>query len=163
VTLTAVAVRVPLGASSAPAASAERLQFTVGEGPCPAPLQADSPEQEGPAEARRLPMLFQQRTAHNPYRSVFSVPTNVAGTSGAVDFYFLDPRGSAGVDLDDGVTVAEQIGDVLSYTAGIDCLRTWPPAPSRPTSSAAADLAAQPWALRYLRDELVVQSSWFGR
>jgi hypothetical protein len=114
-------VRVPLGASSAPAASAERLQFTVGEGPCLTALQAGSPVQAGPADlARRWPTLFEQLTAQSPYRSVLSVPTNVQGTSGAVDFYFLDPEGSAGVDLDDAVTVAVQIGDVLTYTAGID-------------------------------------------
>jgi hypothetical protein len=114
-------VRVPLGASSAPAALAERLQFTVGDGPCLAALQAGSAVQAGPADlARRWPTLFQQLTAHSPYRSVLSVPMHVAGISGAVDFYFLDPHGSAGVDLDDAVTVAEQIGDVLTYTAGID-------------------------------------------
>jgi hypothetical protein len=113
-------VRVPLGASSAPAALAERLQFTVGDGPCLAALQAGAPVQAGPADlARRWPTLFEQLTVHSPYRSVLSVPTNVQGTSGAVDFYFLDPGGSAGADLDDAVTVAVQIGDVLTYTAGI--------------------------------------------
>jgi hypothetical protein len=35
-------VRVPLGASSAPPALAEQLQFTVGEGPCLAALQASA-------------------------------------------------------------------------------------------------------------------------
>jgi GAF domain-containing protein len=113
-------VRVPLGASSAPAALAERLQFTVGDGPCLAALQAGSPVQAGPEElARRWPILSEQLTAHSPYRSVLSVPTHVGGTHGAVDFYFLDPHGSGGVDLDDAVTVAGQIGDVLTYTAGL--------------------------------------------
>jgi hypothetical protein len=114
-------VRVPLGASSATAALAERLQFTVGDGPCLAALQAGSPVQAGPeALARRWPILFQQLTANSPYRSVLSVPTHVGSTSGAVDFYFLDPHGSDGADLYGAVTVAGQIGDVLTYTARLD-------------------------------------------
>jgi hypothetical protein len=129
-------VRVPLGASSAPAALAERLQFTVGDGPCLAALQAGSPVQAGPADlARRWPILFQQLTAHSPYRSVLSVLMNVQCADGAVDFYFLDPAGSGGVVLDDAVTVAGQIGEVLTYTAGL----------AGPVASAEGEPVGPPW------------------
>lgn len=60
-------MRVPLGASDEDAATAERLQFTVGEGPC---LQAHSSARPvyTPAAvfAARWPLLYEELTARTP-------------------------------------------------------------------------------------------------
>ena len=87
--------RVPLGASSDTAALAERLQFTVGEGPCLAahaqmePLLA--PES---AMAQQWPAFHEMIVARTPYRSIVSVPINDQhlGGEAAMDLYYEHPR-----------------------------------------------------------------------
>jgi hypothetical protein len=73
--LHAGALHVPIGASGAPAAQAERLQFTFGDGPC---LRASD---DGRAIAfaprdieRNWPELYASLMADSPYRGVLSVP-----------------------------------------------------------------------------------------
>jgi hypothetical protein len=73
--LHAGALRVPIGASGAVAAHAERLQFTFGDGPC---LRAHD-DGRGIAFAprdieRNWPGLFAALLADSPYRGVLSVP-----------------------------------------------------------------------------------------
>ena len=83
-------LRVPLGASDSQVARAERLQTTLGEGPCltaaanGAPVIADSAEM-----ATIWPLFSRELTAQTPYRSVASLPLRLDGgrVLGAIDLY----------------------------------------------------------------------------
>lgn len=67
--------RVPLGASDDTAALAERLQFTVGEGPC---LAAHTDQRAVVATAevmsRCWPAFHLELTGRTPYRAIVSIP-----------------------------------------------------------------------------------------
>jgi hypothetical protein len=82
-------LRVPLGASDPVVARAERLQTTLGEGPCLSAAGAGEPVVADGAEmAARWPLYTRELTAQTPYRSVMSVPLRVGGRSlGALDLY----------------------------------------------------------------------------
>lgn len=73
--LHAGALRVPIGASGAVAAHAERLQFTFGDGPC---LRAHDDGRAIAFEPRDIernwPGLFAALMGDSPYRGVLSVP-----------------------------------------------------------------------------------------
>ncbi len=73
--LHAGALRVPIGASGAVAAHAERMQFTFGDGPC---LRAHDDGRTISFEPRDIernwPDLFAALMADSPYRGVLSVP-----------------------------------------------------------------------------------------
>lgn len=89
-------LRVPLAASDAAVARAERLQTTLGEGPC---LSAASDEVALVANRehlqRRWPFFFTELTGATPYLSVASIPLRLPGERafGAMDFYSTDPAG----------------------------------------------------------------------
>jgi hypothetical protein len=124
--------RVPLGASSEAAAAAERLQFTVGEGPC---LQAVHEVSEIRANesdtARRWPLYYDELVRQTPYRSIASVPLRITDSiCGAVDLYFHDPDGAFTIDLADADLVAAQIANLLRANAG----------PSEPSTAQARAL-----------------------
>jgi hypothetical protein len=111
--------RVPLGASSAAAAAAERLQFAIGEGPCIEAL-AQHTEIRVSAEdlARRWPVFYSELLDQSPYRSVVSLPLLVApSTQGAVDLYFEDPIGAFAANLDHATEVVRYIGAALQATS----------------------------------------------
>lgn len=73
--LHAGALRVPIGASGAVAAHAERMQFTFGDGPC---LRAHDDGRQIAFEPRDIernwPDLFAALMADSPYRAVLSLP-----------------------------------------------------------------------------------------
>jgi hypothetical protein len=86
-------LRVPLAASDAVAARAERLQTTLGEGPCltaaatATPLVADLP-----TIAASWPVFHHQLIKQTPYRSVVSIPLlarNGVTRLGALDLYLV--------------------------------------------------------------------------
>ena len=85
--------RVPLGASDEDAALAERLQFTVGEGPC---LQAYSHLAPVMASAAQMgsawPAFHSELVVRTPYRSILSIPIVEQGLmqEAAMDFYFTE-------------------------------------------------------------------------
>jgi len=83
-------IRVPLGSSDALAACAERLQTTLGEGPClvAAGLPRAVAASWG-AMAERWPMFAHELVDSTPYRSVASLPLpSPAGAPlGAIDLY----------------------------------------------------------------------------
>lgn len=113
-------VRVPLGASSDAANTAERLQFTFGEGPCLAALHAgaaiwvDEDEIE-----RRWPALHAELVATTAYRSVVSVPVQAGPTlAGALDLYLVGPTQAQTVDLADVTVIAAQISAALTLASG---------------------------------------------
>jgi hypothetical protein len=95
--LTSGGFRVPLGASDDTSGAAERLQFTLGEGPC---LQAMRDARELRANqddiARLWPLLYDELVRQTPYRSIASVPLRITPTVvGAIDVYFTDPAGAS--------------------------------------------------------------------
>lgn len=86
-------LRVPLGASDAVAARAERLQTTLGEGPC---LSAAASAQPLVADragiAARWPMFYHHFVSQTPYQSVVSVPLFARDGDtrlGALDLYLV--------------------------------------------------------------------------
>lgn len=108
--------RLPLGASDPMAATAERLQFALGDGPCTAAHQAHGPvlamEQD---LASQWPVYATELTAHTPYRMVMALPVGDP-LSGAVvlDLYRSRAgRPSPGV-LEAVVDVAQACGTSLT-------------------------------------------------
>ncbi|MCW2527293.1 MAG: hypothetical protein JWM76_2153 [Pseudonocardiales bacterium] len=115
--------RVPLGASSALACDAERLQFTYGEGPClqaylsAVPMRASSARVEA-----SWPLFYGDLIAHTPYRSVVALPLRrvAPNQGGALDLYLSDPLLADSLDLEDALTVAELIVDILTLAESDD-------------------------------------------
>lgn len=86
--------RTPIGASDPLASAAERLQFTVGEGPC---LEAHSRRHQVRASdsdlARRWPAFHRELVTKTPFRGIISLPLQ-GGMSGlaAIDLYYRRPE-----------------------------------------------------------------------
>ncbi len=84
-------LRVPLGASDAVAALAERLQTTLGEGPCLDAVQTPLPLTAGlDAIRERWPVFGAEFVGQTPYRSVASrplIPPQSSRRLGALDLY----------------------------------------------------------------------------
>ena len=102
-------MRVPLGASDEDAATAEQLQFTVGEGPC---LQAHTSALPVYAPAAvftaRWPLLYAELTARTPYRAVLALPLRYRFT-GALDLYLRGDDPIAPTTRYDAYTVGNEI------------------------------------------------------
>jgi hypothetical protein len=112
--------RLPLGGSDETASLAERLQFTVGEGPCLSahasgqPLLAD----EGTIQAR-WPAFHDQFVTETPFRGVISLP--LAGSLhgfGALDLYLAPPHGIRSVSLFDALETRNEVTRIFSSVAG---------------------------------------------
>ena len=111
--------RIPLGASSEPAAVAERLQFTAGDGPC-----MTAQETQVPVFAmfedlhRRWPGfadLLEQRT---PYCAVVGLPLREAISGlGAIDLYFHHEDDVPDLDVFEALAVGDLVTSTLSETA----------------------------------------------
>ena len=86
--------RVPLGASDDTAIAAERLQFTVGEGPCLQALHDHTEIRASEADLRRRwPAFYDELARLTPYRSIAALPLRITPKlAGAIDLYFTDPR-----------------------------------------------------------------------
>lgn len=98
-------LRVPLGASDAAVAVAERLQTTLGEGPCLTAVAAGEPLLAGQATlAERWPTFHRELTGQTPFRSVAALPLRLGEQPpfGALDLY------STGLELD-GSVLDEQV------------------------------------------------------
>ncbi len=103
--------RVPLGASHEPAALAERLQFTVGEGPC---LTAATEQRSLVSDAaqiqERWPAYADELFSRTPYRAIVALPLEFTPhLRGAVDLFFTEPAGMGHLDLTDAAIVTEQV------------------------------------------------------
>jgi hypothetical protein len=88
-------LRVPLAASDADAAIAERLQTTLGEGPCLSAVNSDDYLMaDADTMARRWPTFSEGFLVQTPYRSVASLPLRtVDGVRlGALDLYSVQPQ-----------------------------------------------------------------------
>jgi hypothetical protein len=111
--------RVPLGASDDHAIVAERLQFTVGDGPCLQALHDRAEVRAGDADlSRRWPVFHEELIRDTPYRSIASLPLSITPTlAGAIDLYFTHPSGAFTVDLGVAAAVSEEIVSALRATS----------------------------------------------
>jgi hypothetical protein len=108
--------RVPLGGSSDIAEVAERLQFTVGAGPCIAAQQTRQPVFAVEEELRRRwPLYAELLFGATPYRAVVALPLQpgVAGI-GAIDLYFARHDDVLELDVFEALAVGELVTSTLS-------------------------------------------------
>lgn len=111
--------RIPLGSSSPSAALAERLQFTVGDGPCVAAQRLGEPVFAPEEELRRRwPQFTELLVERTPYRAVVALPLQraLAGI-GAIDLYFRRSERIAHLEVFDALAVGELITAALSDAA----------------------------------------------
>jgi hypothetical protein len=113
--------RVPLGSSDDLASVAERLQFTVGEGPC---LVAAAEQRSVVADAAQLeerwPAYAKELFDHTPFRAIVALPLTLSPQlHGAVDLFLTEPAKLRAVSLADALTVTDQILDVLIFAQDI--------------------------------------------
>lgn len=150
--------RLPLGASDDPAALAERLQFTVGEGPCLTTQTTGEQVAADEAElGERWPVYTEALASRTPFRAVLSLPlADEFRGMGALDLYLTPPRRVGDVRLSDALAVARAIVAALSTPAPIDPDRGYAPAW---LDSPAAERRALVWqAIGYVNAGLDVPS-----
>ncbi len=144
--------RSPLGASSSAAARAERLEFTVGAGPCLLAYESGQPVFVVEEDIRRRwPVYSDLLTEETPFRGIVSLPLTAPLTRmGAMNLFFVDDAEVQKLDVFAALTVADLVtsalGDALvrsSWTAerGPDWLHS-PPARRRAVVWTAVDRAS---------------------
>jgi hypothetical protein len=111
--------RIPLGASSDAAARAERLQFTVGDGPCATAQRTRQPVFAVEVDLRRRWPAFADLLAEQtPFRGVVALPLQPALVgAGAVDLLFVDPDRVTDLEVFDAMAVGELVASSLSAAA----------------------------------------------
>ena len=136
--------RVPLGSSSEASAVAERLQFSVGEGPCLAAHGAGgwviATEQ---VLSTCWPAFYTELVACTPFRSVVSSPVGHGlGGIAAVDFYYDSPEPPITAPLlADLEEAADVVGAMLMAHSGLVALTTAPSAtPGIPAASGRSEV-----------------------
>ena len=114
--LDAARQRIPLGASSPDADTAERLQFTVGAGPCM--TAADTRQPVFAVEddlRRRWPVFSELLLEATTYRAVVALPLQPAVTGcGAIDLYFERSDEVLDLDVFEALAVGELVSSALS-------------------------------------------------
>jgi hypothetical protein len=113
--------RVPLGASDDLAGLAERLQFTVGEGPC---LVAAAEQRIVVADAGQLqerwPVFAKELFDHTPFQAIVALPLTLSPQlHGAMDLFLTEPAQLRAVSLADALTVTDQVLEVLIFAQDI--------------------------------------------
>lgn len=111
--------RVPLGASSDEAEIAERLQFTVGDGPCMTVQETRQPVFAVEEDLRRRwPVFTDLLFGSTSYRAVVGLPLQpaLAGPA-AVDLYFRRPEDVPRLDVFEALAVGELVTSALSDAA----------------------------------------------
>ncbi|MCZ2827267.1 GAF domain-containing protein [Modestobacter sp. VKM Ac-2986] len=108
--------RLPLGSSDPTAATAERLQFTLGEGPCLSAHATGMPVLADEAELRaRWPSYHDVLVAHTPVRGVISLPLHGGLQDvGALDMYLHAPGDVRALGLADSLTVTAALSDAFA-------------------------------------------------
>ena len=111
--------RIPLGASSELATTAERLQFTVGAGPCVTAQTAREPVFAVTDDLRRRwPPFADLLLDRTPFRAVVALPMQGSLTAaGAIDLYFRHADAVPALDVFDALAVTELVGSALSDAA----------------------------------------------
>jgi hypothetical protein len=120
ISLTAAAGhRVPLGSSSEDAATAERLQFTVGYGPCTTAQETGEPVFAVEEDLRRRwPLFTDLLLSTTPFRAVVALPLQPAlAGAGALDLFFERPEDVPELDVFEAVAVGELVSSALSDAA----------------------------------------------
>lgn len=112
--------RLPLGASDPVAASAERLQFTVGEGPC---LSAHAEQRALVADeaelAERWPVFTAELVARTPVRGVIALPLEDGlAEVGVLDLYVVPPHRVGELSVSDALVVTREVTRVFQETNG---------------------------------------------
>jgi hypothetical protein len=111
--------RLPLGASSDDAATAERLQFTVGTGPCLAAHRSGEPVFAMADDLRRRWLPFAELLFNRtPYCGVVALPLplSLAGNI-AIDLYFTDESDVARLPVFEALSVGALVTSALSEAA----------------------------------------------
>jgi hypothetical protein len=108
---TAPTMRIPVGASDETATTAERLQFTVAQGPCIDAHHTGQPiTATEPVIARRWPIFHDLLITHTPVRGIVAVPLLDGLTGiGALDLYCHRSADVAAIDptaIDPAATMA---------------------------------------------------------
>lgn len=111
--------RVPLGGSSAVASTAERMQFTAGEGPCTTSQRTGRPVFAVEEDLRRTwPMFAELLLRGTPFRGVVALPLRSAPYGdGALDLYVTRAAAVAELDVFTAVAVGELVTSALSDAA----------------------------------------------
>jgi hypothetical protein len=111
--------RIPLGASSEEAACAERLQFTVGAGPCITAQGSREPVFGSLAELRRRwPAFADLLVARTPFRAVVALPLREAFSGlGAIDLYLTGDDEVPRLDVFEAMAVGDLVTSALSEAA----------------------------------------------
>lgn len=111
--------RVPLGASSAVAEVAERLQFTVGEGPCMTAQETRQPVFAVEEDLRRRwPVFTELLVEQTPFRAVVALPLQPAlAGAGAIDLYFRTSAEVLDLEVFEAIAVGELVTSALSDAA----------------------------------------------
>jgi hypothetical protein len=111
--------RVPLGASSDEASTAERLQFTTGEGPCTTAQETGEPVFVVEEDLlRRWPAFADLLLGQTPFRAVVALPLvpTLAG-NGAMDLFFRRPDEVPELDVFEALAVGGLVTSALSDAA----------------------------------------------
>lgn len=113
--------RVPVGASDDIASSAERLQFTQGEGPCLTAGRTSRIVIAAEADIQRQwPLFAAEFFEQTPYRGALCMPLRLSPeTVGALDLFVTEPEDLADISLSDVVAVCDQIIDALTIAQAI--------------------------------------------
>ncbi|MBM7804484.1 hypothetical protein JOD57_000321 [Geodermatophilus bullaregiensis] len=107
--------RLPLGASDPVAATAERLQFTAGAGPCLSAHAEGRAQVADEATIRsRWPAFYDGLVTRTPIRGVISLPLEdeLRGV-GALDLYTVPPGGVTALSLADALEIGAEVTAVL--------------------------------------------------
>lgn len=135
-------LRVPLGASDDVVVRAERLQTTLGEGPCLSATEAQHPLiADHDTMAKQWPVFHRELLEKTPFRSIVSLPLSSLNRQrlGALDLYSTEP------DFFPAARVAEISTDIADPMAAIlfdatmisprreDTMSSWLTSPSAAT------------------------------
>lgn len=111
-------LRLPLGTTDDDAATAERLQFTIGEGPCFEAYHQGRPVTVTAGKLReRWPVLAEQHLGLTPFRAGLSTPLRQgAERFGVLDLYRRGTQAPEGHAIVAAQIIAEVIAGVLLET-----------------------------------------------
>lgn len=112
--------RLPLGGSDPAAGTAERLQFTVGEGPCLTAHSTGSPVLADEDELRtRWPVFHDALVARTRIRGIISLPLHGGLQDiGSLDLYVEPPGSVRDLGLADALEVTTALSD--AFAAAMD-------------------------------------------
>ena len=111
--------RLPLGASSERASTAERLQFTTGEGPCTTAQETRQPVFAVEEDLlRRWPVFADLLLGATPFRAVVALPlVRALVGEGALALFFIRPDQVTDLDVFEALAVGELVMTALSEAA----------------------------------------------